>query len=164
MDTVDRGDRGEPRAISSTSTVSALDNVGQTQDPVYLANGIQVTTSTTTSGLWSGTLMHPIDVDVNSSVTSAADVWTGTNPNGTGTSGFTLGSSIGFAEFGSSGLSDNRWVAFGPDTVGTSHLFYGISQELVAIGPVIPEPASLWMLGIAGGAGVAYGLSRRRLA
>jgi hypothetical protein len=34
-------------AIASTSTVNAIDNVGQTATPVYLADGTRVTTSTT---------------------------------------------------------------------------------------------------------------------
>ena len=52
-------------AIASTPTVNAIDNVGLTQDPVYLADGTKVTTSTTTSGLWSGTLLHVIDEDLS---------------------------------------------------------------------------------------------------
>ncbi|MGO9598099.1 MAG: PEP-CTERM sorting domain-containing protein [Isosphaeraceae bacterium] len=146
---------------SSTSGVNAIDNVGQSQDPVYLVNGTQVTTFTTTSGLWSGTLLHSIDVDVSGKVTTASEVWTGTNPDGTGTLGFTLGSPD-LAEVGLSGVSDSTWVAFGPDSVGTRHVLYGISQDLIASGSVIPEPASLWLLGTACAAGLAYGWSRRR--
>lgn len=51
-------------AIASTPTVNAIDNVGQTQDPVYSADGTQVTTTTTTAGLWSGTILTPIDRDL----------------------------------------------------------------------------------------------------
>ena len=108
--------------------------------------------------------MHPIDVDVNGSVTSAQEVWTGTNPDGTGTPGFTLGNTTLLAEFGSSGLSDSGWVASGPDSVRTLHVLYGISQDLIASGSAIPEPASLWLLGTTCTAGLAYGWSRRRRA
>ena len=47
-------------AIASTPTVNAIDNVGQTPALYTWPDGTQVTTSTTTSGLWSGTLLHPI--------------------------------------------------------------------------------------------------------
>ena len=40
-------------AIGSTSTVNAIDNVGQSAAPVYLADGTLVTSSTTTTGMWS---------------------------------------------------------------------------------------------------------------
>jgi len=50
--------------IGSTSSINAIDNVGQTASPVYLANGTPVTTSTTSSGLWSGSLLNPIDEDL----------------------------------------------------------------------------------------------------
>ena len=52
-------------AIGSTSTVNAIDNVGQTPTPVYLADGTLVTSSTTTSGLWSGTLQNSINEDLS---------------------------------------------------------------------------------------------------
>jgi hypothetical protein len=51
--------------IGSTSSVSALSNVGQTATPVYLADGILITTSTTSTGLWSGSLLNPIDEDLS---------------------------------------------------------------------------------------------------
>jgi hypothetical protein len=74
-------------AIASTSTVNAIDNVGQTPDPVYLANGTLVTTSTTTSGLWSGTLLSPISEDLTGSAPGTNNVWTGTGPNGDAATG-----------------------------------------------------------------------------
>ncbi len=48
-------------AIGSTSTVNAIDNVGQSAAPVYLADGTLVTSSTTTTGMWSGSLLNPIN-------------------------------------------------------------------------------------------------------
>ena len=138
-------------AIASTDTVSAIGNVGQTQDPVYLVDGTKVTTSTTTSGLWSGDLLHPINLDVSGMLTSAGEVWTGTNPDGTGTAGFTLGNPTPLAGVGSPTRSDNGWVAIGSDLQGTSRVLYGISQDLIVSVPAIPEPASLWLLGTAMG-------------
>ena len=44
-------------AIGSTSSVNAIDNIGQSAAPVYLADGTLITSSTTSTGLWSGSLL-----------------------------------------------------------------------------------------------------------
>jgi len=72
-------------AIASTASVNAIDNVGQ--DPihgVYLADGTLVTSSTTTSGMWSGSLNNPIDRDLSNNSVGNSAAWTGTNTDGTG--------------------------------------------------------------------------------
>ncbi len=51
-------------AIGSTDSVDAIDHVGQAITPVYLSDGTLVTTTTTTAGLWSGTLLHQINLDL----------------------------------------------------------------------------------------------------
>jgi hypothetical protein len=69
-------------AIGSTAAVNAIDNVGQ--QPIvgaFLADGTLVTTSTTTTGLWSGTLSHEINEDL-SSTPQFSFVWTGTTSAG----------------------------------------------------------------------------------
>jgi hypothetical protein len=73
------------QAIGSTSAVNAIDHItGPSSAPVYLVNGTEVATSTETStgGLWSGSLLSPIDIDIsgNSRITYA---WTGTDTSGT---------------------------------------------------------------------------------
>jgi len=60
-------------AIGSTSSVSAINNVGQTTTPVYLADGTLVTTSTTSTGLWSGSILNPIDEDLSSPGRNSVD-------------------------------------------------------------------------------------------
>jgi hypothetical protein len=52
-------------AVGSTSSVSAINNVAQTTTPVYLADGTLVTPSTTSTGLWSGSILNPIDEDLS---------------------------------------------------------------------------------------------------
>lgn len=52
-------------AIGSTSSVNAIDNVGRSASPVYLADGTLVTSSTTSTGLWSGSIQNPIDEDLS---------------------------------------------------------------------------------------------------
>ncbi len=51
-------------AIGSTDSVDAIDHVGQATAPVYLSDGTLVTTSTTPAGLWSGALVHAINLDL----------------------------------------------------------------------------------------------------
>src|SRR4029077_4549975 len=41
-------------AIGSTDSVEAINHVGQAITPVYLSDGTLVTTTTTSTGLWSG--------------------------------------------------------------------------------------------------------------
>ena len=94
-------------AIGSTSVVDAIDHIGQTNTPVYLVDGTEVTTSTTPSGLWSGTIMNPIDEDISGSIVSS-DVWTGTHSNGDGAAVY-LGSPSPAS--GSSSLTGSGWVA-----------------------------------------------------
>jgi hypothetical protein len=70
------------QAIGSTSTVNAIDHIGQTNDAVYLADGSKVTTSTTTTGLWSGGLLHAINEDQNGTSITPAVIYTGTSSAG----------------------------------------------------------------------------------
>jgi hypothetical protein len=135
-------------AIGSTRSVSAINNVGQTQTPVYLADGTLVTTSTTSRGLWSGSLLNPIDEDlfgmgVN---TGSTGLWTGTNTNGTASAN-PLGDFFGVT-IGNSLDADGTWISNGTwpidNSSGVFHV-YGISQVLTAV----PEPSSLALAGTA---------------
>ena len=147
-------------AIGSTSTVNAIDNVGQTLTPVYLADGTLVTSSTTTSGLWSTTLQNPINEDLSGAHISNF-VWTGTETDGLASVAFYLGGPGG-AVVGNSALADQEWVseAEGSPPSLQSPL-YGISQVLTVQGTV-PEPSTLLMAGMAISAGCAFGCSRGR--
>jgi hypothetical protein len=49
-------------AIATTTSTSAITNIGETGAPIYLVDGTQVAASDTSSGLWSGSLMNPISV------------------------------------------------------------------------------------------------------
>jgi hypothetical protein len=164
-------------AIASTPTVNAIDNVGLTQDPVYLADGTKVTTSTTTSGLWSGGLLHAIDEDLTGKQSTPRWVWTGTDPTGLsnyaplGTTKFMsdLVSPIPIPISSALGISDPTitnvsWVigAGYENTLTNPNLptnpLYGISADLT----VVPEPSSLWVVGTVISAGLAYGWPRHR--
>ena len=73
-------------AIGSTDSVDAIDHVGQAIAPVYLSDGTLVTTTTTSTGLWSGAIVHQINLDLAANPVQTF-VWTGTNPTGTGFGG-----------------------------------------------------------------------------
>ncbi len=140
-------------AIASTSAESATDNIGQAPiTGVYLANGTLVTTSTTTSGLWSGSLMNPIDTDLSGDMFNVF-VWTGTLFDGTTTGGVALGNSSGFAGFGSDSTASSSWVFEDLVETPTSLDLYGISQVLTVAS--VPEPSTLFMAGTVIIAGLA---------
>ena len=143
-------------AIASTPTVNAIDNVGQTLTPVYLANGLLATTSTTELGLWTdGPSPYPFDVDLNGNYRFVR-TWTGSLPGGYSNPLYALGDST--AVFGYS--YNNLWLASGAAATTTLSL-YGVSQVLIATAAV-PEPSTLLMAGTAAFAGCAFFLSRRR--
>jgi hypothetical protein len=148
-------------AIGSTSSASAINNVGQTQAPVYLVDGTLVTTSTTSTGLWSGSISNPIDEDISGMGvhTGSTGVWTGTNTNGSASANH-LGDFFGVI-IGASTVTNGTWVNNGvwpsDNTSGVFHM-YGISQVLTAV----PEPSSLALAGTAEIGVVAFVSCRRR--
>lgn len=150
-------------AIGSTALVSAINNVGQTATPVHLADGTLIATSTTGTGLWSGSLSNPIDEDLSGMgvSTGSTGVWTGTNADGSASSNH-LGDFFGVT-IGASTTTDGTWTNDGvwssDNTSGTFHI-YGISQVLVAAS--VPEPSTLFMAVTTICAGSTIGWSRRR--
>ena len=136
--------------------VNAIDNVGQTNTPVYLADGTLVTSSTTSSGLWSGSLDHAIDEDLSGSPLAYLAVFTGTTKSGVASID-PLGNFTNVM-IGDTGLTTSRWVQSFAVPNYLSERMYGISQVLT----VVPEPSSLWLAG-AGflGVGALY-WSRKR--
>jgi hypothetical protein len=136
--------------------------VGPTATPVYLADGTLVTTSTTSTGLWSGSISHPIAEDLSGLGihSGSTGVWTGTNTNGS-TSANHLGDFFGVT-IGVSTMTNGTWVKNGVwpsgTTSGVFHMF-GISQVLVAAS--VPEPSTLMMALTAISAGSAIAWSRR---
>ncbi len=133
-------------AIGSTSSVSAINNVGQTATPVYLADGTLVTTSTTSTGLWSGSLLNPIDEDLSGMGlhSGSTGVWSGSNTAGK-SSGNSLGDFFGVS-IGNTTQTNGTWVNNGvwpsDNSSGVFHM-YGISQVLTAV----PEPSGIWLAG-----------------
>lgn len=134
---------------------------------MFLASGTQVAASTTadTGGLWSGTLLKPIDQDLTGN-TFTEEVWTGTamsSPFGH-TSVYPLGDSTDrLSKPGNSGASDSTWIAstiYGADYT-LHYAVYGISGVLTVGITSVPEPSSFALLGL-GGIGLAFLSYRRR--
>jgi hypothetical protein len=145
-------------AIASTASTDAINNVGVSGAPVYLASGTLVRSSDSSSGLWSGSLNNPINQDLKGNVFGDIGVWTGTLASGAGDPGFQLGNSS--VEFGSTSSASSSWVSAFPFPTGLEDLaLYGISQVLVA-GSSVPEPSTLVLAGTAVIAGSAFGRSR----
>jgi len=147
-------------AIGSTASVNAIDHIGQTNTPVYLADGTEVTTSTTTSGLWNGGLKSPIDEDLAGVKQPQSLPWTGTFVNGFGVFTQTLGTANPI--LGNNLITSGDWVQQGEGSSnGDLETMYGISQVLV-VQASVPEPSTLLMAATAVSAGCAFGWSRRR--
>lgn len=126
-------------AIASTNAISAITNIGSFGVPVYLASGTRVTSSDTATGLWSGSLLAPINEFLTAPFFFDTSVWTGTLPNGSDAGSFTLGSGSGFGSTpGLSNKSNSEWVETGATPSSFSNNMYGISQVLTAV----PEPST----------------------
>ena len=135
-------------AIVSVEFTNAIDHIGQSDTPAYLANGTQVTTSTTASGLWSGAIESSIFTDLNGQLVHG-QVWTGTNADGVAVPGQALGDID--ATVGSNTVISAGWIENGIDSFTLLHNLYGVSQVLtVALTQQpVPEPSSIVMLGTA---------------
>jgi hypothetical protein len=146
-------------AIGSTHSVNAIDNIGQTNTPVYLNDGqTLVTTSTTATGLWSGSLLHAINKDVSGVLRQNLVIFTGTTTAGVHSGNPLGGSLFGSVTIGASSYSNGQWVDTGTWPTLSSENMYGISEVLT----VIPEPSTLWTALAGSCAAVGLGCLRRR--
>jgi len=133
-------------AIASTNAVSAISNIGSFGVPVYLGSGTRITASDTETGLWSGSLLAPINEFLTDPFFYDTSVWTGTLTTGSSAGSFTLANK-----------SNGEWVETEAVPSNFSNNMYGISQVLTAV----PEPATCTMA-VAGLAGLALSMVRRR--
>ena len=146
-------------AMVSTSAVSVKTNIGASTGAIYDVNGDLVATADgTATSLFSGTLLHSINLDIGGINKGSASVWTGYKSNGQ--LFLQLGSAVPVSSYGSSSHTDAAWSYAGGTGKGASHLLYGIS-ELLTAPAAVPEPAT-WATMLVGIFGVGAALRRRR--
>jgi len=155
-------------SLGSTSTVNAKDHLGgySSTVSVWRPDGTQVATSmsTSTGGLWSGTLLSNPDQTLNGTAPPGIQFkWTGSNTSGVASSGLAnplgSGGSVGFGYIGTAA----NWIAYSSGSPDFPLHLYGVSPELVVPGAV-PEidPAGIGSV-LALVTGALGLLERRRL-
>lgn len=135
------------KAIGSTSSIDARDNVGGYGSlvPVYKPfTGTRIANDMTTNagGLWSGSLLSAPDETISSAPGGSPDVWTGTDADGKGAKGyygdtFYLGDS--YAVGGQAAFTDYNWTFWNGWMNTFTYLMYGVSEELTVSGSPVPE-------------------------
>lgn len=127
-------------AIASTATADANTNA-VVSGPVFNMNGDLVASSYT--DFWDGTHTLGVGIDFDQNGNSRNyNVWTGSNTNGTGYSGATLGSAS--VRWGESTFSSAGWISHGTTSATTLYSIYTLSEVLTA---PVPVPAALWLFG-----------------
>jgi hypothetical protein len=143
------------KAVGSTATVNARDNVGGFGGnvPVYLTNGTllagDLTTSTSNKGLWSGTLWATPTILIDGTAVASGFALTGSNPDGTGLTDRQLGApqtvQYGLPQFNVSTLGWYFSQTGMPPSAAAS--FYGVSSELT-VPNAVPEIDSAGMTSV----------------
>ena len=146
------------KAIVSNSTTNARDHIGLLSTsliPLYTVDGTKVSTG----NLWSGSVLSPIGMAIDGSI-SDPSVWTGTDTSGATATG--LGNVGGIATYGASWLTDAAWIhmLFTGDTAEPMAL-YGIS-EVLTVPSAVPEPSTVMLVGLGGLAALGYSFKRKR--
>lgn len=135
------------KAIGSTPTVNARDNVGGfgTSVPVYLPSGLQVATGLGSTGnnLWSATqtpnLLNAPNQLISGAAADRERVWTGTSPDGAQAVPLQLGGGFGQSIYGTSSSTVDGWIASDFKFSTNDGSMYGLSEELTV---PVPEPGS----------------------
>jgi hypothetical protein len=126
--------------IGSTDTVNADTNAPST-GLVYTLDGTKVASSS--SSLYSGSLLAPIDINENGAVEAGDDVWTGSTSSGTYAGGINgLGQT--FPEYGSSSSTTAAWITGSNGIESDNYIpLYALSSVITVPYPsAVPEPAT----------------------
>jgi hypothetical protein len=133
------------KAVGSTATVNARDNVGGFGGnvPVYLTNGTllagDLTTSTSNKGLWSGLLFTTPTIGIDGNGVTTTFAFTGSNADGTGLTDRQLGAS--FVQYGDPTVNFGtfgRYFSLNAMPKDFAVNFYGVSSELT-VPNAVPE-------------------------
>ena len=163
------------KALASTSTVDARDNIGGVDSAVavYLVTGVKVagdmTANAANDGLWSGSLYDTIAYDVDGTALNAYQyVFTGSLANGVKDSTTYFGASsvmAGSPAFHSAGTP--WWVHSLGNIAGFTLPMYAVSSELTvpsAVPEIDPAGASSVLALVAGALGLLERRTRRKFA
>jgi len=157
------------KAVGSTATVNARDNVGGFGGnvPVYLTDGTllagDLTTSTSNKGLWSGTLFATPTIGIDGNGVTTRFAHTGSNADGTGYTNAQLGAAS-FVRYGDPtfnvGTFGWHFSINGMPTDNAAN-FYGVSSELT-VPNAVPEIDPAGMASVLALVTGALGLLERR--
>jgi len=134
------------KAVGSTATVNARDNVGGfgTNVPVYLTNGTllagDLTTGTSNKGLWSGLLFTTPTIGIDGNGVTSRFAHTGSNADGTGLTDRQLGAAS-FVQYGDPTINAGtfgRYFSLNGMPTSIAANFYGVSSELT-VPNAVPE-------------------------
>ncbi len=146
----------------STDSVDAIDHVGQANAPVYLSDGTPISSSTNATGLWSGTIRNPINLDLAGSpvdsIVLCLDRYEIHHRHRSSAGRWAL------ERRGMGSTTDilNAWVSSGRSPGGDLRQLYGISSVLVVAQSSVSEPSTLTLLGLPLSVSVAIGWARYR--
>jgi hypothetical protein len=147
-------------AIASTATVDARDNTNTNPSasvgsPIFTLDGAMIAVDN--AGLWSGSLLSPLEISQTGSGTPPGSVWTGSDATGVASN------PLGLAPQPNTGvmlLTDTGWMDYSPIPQVLDLPLYAMSGVLTV---PAPEPSSLVLAGLAVGA-LAFVSLRRCLA
>ena len=153
------------KAIGSTASVDARDNTGRnpssTGVPIYRLDGTRIASDN--ADLWDGQLSAALEVNEAGNFFPLEggifqyNTWTGTGVDGVKGS-MPLGDTPE-VDYGSAGTSTSGWIASNSFATTFSFNVYAISDVLTV---VVPEPSSLFLVGIGATVVLGWQPSRRR--
>lgn len=133
------------KAIASTGSVDARDNIGNPASPIFNTMGQLVADNE--ADLWDGSIDHSIRGDQFGNL-AGFHAATGSETNGVADGSFPLGpASTLFAISGDTRAANSTWIDNGFIQNGAAFGIYAISSEITFN---VPEPSSLAIAGLGG--------------